>query len=376
MSTPDSFKREAPDSLMLTGFWYRALPSDRVRRSQLHQSMLLETPLLIGREKRGRGKSGRPFALRDACPHRGMPLSYGGFDGAQVECSYHGWRFDAHSGQCQLIPSLTADQKLKVDRIYAGNYACEEQDSFVWVFMPDLGAPGAGFTRRDDPGSTAPRVPTFSSKFRTAYLSADLPCSVDHGIIGLMDPAHGPFVHQAWWWRSRHSIHEKQKQFEPIPNGFRMSAHTPSSNSAPYKLLRLYADADSITTTIDFVLPNLRFEIIRAGKYWFSSLTTVTPITRDHCRIDVVACWNIFLWMPFGPSLLKFVFAKFVEQDRRTMERQSEGLKHNPHLMLIDDADGPAKWYFGLKAAHLEAKRSGAEMKHPMTGPVSLKWRS
>jgi hypothetical protein len=85
-----------------------------------------------------------------------------------------------------------------------------------------------------------------------------------------MDPAHGPFVHQAWWWRSRHSIHEKQKNFEPIPMGFRMSAHTPSSNSAPYKLLRLYADADSITTTIDFVLPNLRLETIRAGKYWFS----------------------------------------------------------------------------------------------------------
>ena len=118
----------------------------------------------------------------------------------------------------------------------------------------------------------APRVPTFSEKYKLAYLTADLPCSVDHGIIGLMDPAHGPFVHQAWWWRSRDSIHEKQKNFEPIPNGFRMSAHTPSSNSAPYKLLRLYADAESITTTIDFVLPNLRLETIRAGKYWFSSL--------------------------------------------------------------------------------------------------------
>ena len=140
-----------------------------------------------------------------------------------------------------------------------------------------------------------------------------------------MDPAHGPFVHQAWWWRTQHSIHEKQKNFEPIPYGFRMSAHTPSSNSAPYKLLRLYADADSITTTIDFVLPNLRSEIIRAGKYWFSSLTTVTPITRSQCRIDVVAAWNLFRWIPFGPQLLKFVFAKFVEQDRRTMELQSEG---------------------------------------------------
>jgi hypothetical protein len=120
----------------------------------------------------------------------------------------------------------------------------------------------------------------------------------------------------------------------------------------------------------------LRLETIRAGKYWFSSLTTVTPITRERCRIDVVACWNIFRRVPFGPSLLKFVFAKFVEQDRRTMELQSEGLKTNPHLMLIDDADRPAKWYFGLKAAHLEAKRNGGEMKHPMSGPVTLKWRS
>jgi hypothetical protein len=80
--------------------------------------------------------------------------------------------------------------------------------------------------------------------------------------------------------------------------------------------------------------------------------------------------------VPFAPDLLKFVFAKFVEQDRKTMELQSEGLKHNPHLMLIDDADRPAKWYFQLKQAYLQARRSGAEMQHPMEGPVRLKWRS
>jgi phenylpropionate dioxygenase-like ring-hydroxylating dioxygenase large terminal subunit len=367
----DSPQRQAPDSLMLTGFWYRALPADRFQRNQLHRAMLLEIPLVIGRDRQG-----RPFALRDACPHRGMPLHCGKFDGASLECSYHGWTFDAHNGQCQLIPSLTADQSLKVDRIYAGSYPCEEQDGFVWVYIPDPGPQGAGFSMREEAQEAAPLIEKFSDKYELAYLTADMPVSIDHGIIGLMDPAHGPFVHQAWWWRSRHSIHEKKKNFEPIPYGFRMSAHTPSSNSAPYKLLRLYAAADSITTTIDFVLPNLRRETIRAGKYWFSSLTTVTPITRNQCRIDVVAAWNLFRWLPFGPDLLKFVFAKFVEQDRRTMELQAEGLQHNPHLMLIDDADRPAKWYFGLKAAYLEAKRTGTELRHPMAGPVTLKWRS
>lgn len=356
---------------MLFGFWYRALPSGALSRHQLQKAMLLEIPFVVGRDTEG-----RPFALRDACPHRGMPLSYGRFDGEQVECSYHGWRFDARTGQCRVIPSVTADQKLRIDRIYAGSYACEERDGYVWIFVPEPPAAGAGITKAVAPTTTVPRVPDFGGEFKIAHLTADLPCNVDNGIIGLMDPAHGPFVHQAWWWRTRHSIHEKQKNFEPIPMGFRMSAHTPSSNSAPYKLLRLYAEADAITTTIDFVLPNLRYETIRAGKYWFGSLTTVTPITRDHCRIDVVAKWNIFRWVPFGPELLKFVFAKFVEQDRRTMEQQSEGLRHNPHLMLIDDADRPAKWYFQLKAAYLEAERTRQEMKHPMNGPVTLKWRS
>jgi len=367
----DSPQRQTPDTLMLPGFWYRALPGDRVRGNHLEKAMLLEIPLVLGRDPQG-----RPFALQDACPHRGMPLSCGHFEGAQLECSYHGWRFDAHTGQCQLIPSLTADQKLKVDRIYAGSYACEEYDDFLWVFIPEPGPSGAGFAKRAEPDRPAPRVPTFSEKYKLAYLTSDLPCSVDHGIIGLMDPAHGPFVHQAWWWRTRDSIHEKQKAFEPIPQGFRMSAHAPSSNSAPYKLLKLYADADSITTTIDFTLPNMRWETIRAGKYWFSSLTTVTPITRSQCRIDVVAAWNLFRWFPFGAGLLKFVFAKFVEQDRKTMAQQSEGLKHNPHLMLVDDADRPAKWYFQLKQAHLDARRTGMPMKHPIDGRVTLKWRS
>ena len=364
-------QRQATDALMLTGFWYRALPADRVHRNQLDKATLLEIPLVIGRDRQG-----HPFALRDSCPHRGMPLNSGKFDGENLECPYHGWQFDVHNGQCQLIPSLTSDQTMKVERIYAGSYPCEEQDDFIWVYIPDPGPQGAGFSKPAEACEPAPTIEKFSEKYKLAYLQAEMPVSIDHGIIGLMDPAHGPFVHQAWWWRTRHSIHEKKKNFEPIPNGFRMSAHTPSSNSAPYKLLRLYADADSISTTIDFTLPNIRTETIRAGKYWFSSLTTVTPIARTHCRIDVVAAWNLFRWVPFVPNVLKFVFGKFVEQDRRTMEMQAEGLKHNPHLMLIDDADRPAKWYFQLKAAHLESKRTGQPMKHPMPGPVTLRWRS
>jgi len=353
---------QTADAEMLLGFWYPAFRSAQLRGRKLRTAMLLGVPLVIGRDAQG-----QTFALRDSCPHRGIPLSFGHLDGQLLECCYHGWRFDVNTGQCREIPSLTSDSTLKVERIFAAHFPCQEQDGYVWVYMPDS-------TSQNEPVPPVPRLPVFSPRYRLTHLSAELPCSVDHGIIGLMDPAHGPFVHQAWWWRGRRSIHEKEKIFEPIPNGFRIRAHAPSANSAPYKLLRVYGQP--ITTTIEFMLPNIRIEKIQCGPYWFSSRATVTPVTSDHCRIDFCAAWNIFPRVPFVVSIFRLFARMFLRQDQQTMEKQALGLKHHPKMMLIDDADRPAKWYFQLKAAYLESKRNGQPMKHPIPGPVTLRWRS
>ncbi len=108
------------DAGFLWDFWYPALRSEEIHGLKLATAMLLEVPLVLGRTG-----DGCAFAMRDACPHRGIPLSYGRFDGKAVECSYHGWRFDACSGQCMEIPSLTRQDKLKVERVFAGHYPCE-----------------------------------------------------------------------------------------------------------------------------------------------------------------------------------------------------------------------------------------------------------
>jgi phenylpropionate dioxygenase-like ring-hydroxylating dioxygenase large terminal subunit len=345
----------------LWDFWYPAIRRNQISGKRFATAMLLEVPLVLGRTN-----DGVAFAMRDSCPHRGIPLSYGHFDGQSVECSYHGWKFDACSGRCLEIPSVTSQDKLKVDRIFAGHYPCEEHDGYIWVYM---NSPGI---RAQETVPAAPKLATFSEKYKITHLSCDLPSHVDQGIIGLMDPAHGPFVHQSWFWRSKRSIHEKQKQFEPIPNGFRMSPHSPSSNSLPYQLLKKKT-GQPVTTTIDFVLPNRRLEEIRSGNLWFASQTTVTPVRRDLCRIDFVAAWNLF-FLPV--SIFRIFGNTFLRQDQETMIRQAEGLKHDPHLMLIDDADRPAKWYFALKANLLESRRTGVPVRHPMNGPVTLHWRS
>jgi phenylpropionate dioxygenase-like ring-hydroxylating dioxygenase large terminal subunit len=348
-----------PPAELIFGDWYPALRANELRAGKTAKAMLLGVPLLLGRKT-----GGKLFALRDLCPHRGIPLSAGWFDGETVTCKYHGWRFEPCSGQCKEIPSLTSHETLDPTKIFASAFPCEERDGYAWVYPPSPGTGRAGETL-----PPVPELPKFSAKYRSAHLLAELPCNVDHGIIGLMDPAHGPFVHQSWWWRSQASIHEKEKHFEPIPEGFRMSAHAPSGNSAPYKLLGVYGEP--ITTQIDFVLPNRRYETIRCGAKWFSSLTTVTPITASTCRIDVYAAWNVFYHVPFVTSIATFFGARFVQQDQQTMIEQAEGLRFNPGLMLIDDADKPAKWYFALKQARL--KGTG---EHPLSGPVTLHWRS
>ena len=74
---------------LLRGLWYVALPGAELRPGRMVHKTLLGEPLLIGR-----GRGNRVFALRDICPHRGIPLHYGAFDGDTIACCYHGWRFD------------------------------------------------------------------------------------------------------------------------------------------------------------------------------------------------------------------------------------------------------------------------------------------
>jgi phenylpropionate dioxygenase-like ring-hydroxylating dioxygenase large terminal subunit len=353
-------RAEPPDLGFLWDFWYPAIRSDDIRGHNLSKAMLLEVPLVIGRTDEGSA-----FAMRDACPHRGIPLSYGHFDGKNLQCGYHGWEFDACSGRCARIPSLTSHDKLKVERIAAGHFPCAERDGYVWVYVNSQG------TKLPETVAVAPELLKFSDRFKITRLACELPSHVDHGIIGLMDPAHGPFVHQSWFWRSKKSIHAKAKQFEPIPSGFRMSKHSPSTNSLPYQWLKRMTGAP-VTTTIDFVLPNMRFEEIHSGKFWFSSRATVTPVRRDLCRIDFVAAWNL----PLPISVFRAFAKVFLRQDQQTMIQQSEGLKHNPKLMLIDDADRPAKWYFALKQNLIEERRTGVSPPHPIDGPVTLHWNS
>jgi phenylpropionate dioxygenase-like ring-hydroxylating dioxygenase large terminal subunit len=349
-------------SAPLLGFWYPGCLSSDLRHGTLRGVVLLGLPIVVCRTSQG-----KVAALRDICPHRGMPLSFGRMEGERVECAYHGWQFDT-TGRCRGIPALVEDSPIQPEKIGVTSYPCRERDGYVWVFIPDP----------QQPSQTVPDVPPLplpSAPYRKIHISTILDCTIDDGIVGLMDPAHGPFVHQSSWWRTKASIHEKAKTFEPLPRGFRMVPHEPSKNSGPYKLLNFFYGGP-LTTTIDFMLPNQRFEFVQCGSLFVSTRATVTPITEQQCRIDFTAAWNCLGWMPFSKSVFRHFANIFMRQDREAMERQAVGLRYKPALMLIDDADRPAKWYYKLKAAHLASIQTGQPFEHPLKERVTLRWKS
>ena len=57
------------------------------------------------------------------------------------------------------------------------------------------------------------------------------------------------------------------------------------------------------------------------------------------------------------------------------VDLQQRGLKHNPKLMLIDDADTQAKWYYALKKAWAKSNAAGEPFQNPVKART-LRWRS
>ena len=344
------------DDPFLRNLWYFGARAAALKPGALSRVMLLGEPVLIGR-----GRDGEAFALRDICPHRAVPLSAGKTmaDGT-VECPYHGWRFKT-DGACAAIPSLVGGEAVDPAKIRVRSYPVREQDGLIWVYMAVPGQENA-------PPKTAPPKTPFADARPRWIESQTFHCGIDHAVIGLMDPAHAPYVHSHWWWRVKPRV--KAKNYAPLPNGFVMTRHAPTKQA--YKLL-----AADVTTEITFELPSARFENI-AGTFLGQrievvGLTVCTPRDADTTEVTQFFYWPF--WLGFIRPFFMVLGPVFIGDDRKIVELQREGLKFDPALMLIQDADQPAIWYHRLKKAWAESTANGTAFVNPVQGRT-LRWRS
>lgn len=368
MADGDTKQARAPaaDTKFGRGFlhdiWYFAALSSDLKAGKLQRYELLGEPVLLGRDR-----AGKVYALKDICPHRAAPLSAGKLtsepDGAEsVECPYHGWRFRT-DGACAAIPSLVDDQAMDISRIRVRNYPVVESQGLVFVWISS----DPRFT--GEPSEPPPVFPGVVGGRPKLVDRMEFDAHIDHAVVGLMDPAHGPYVHQQWWWRSAKSQHEKAKKFEPREQGFAMVRHEPSKNSRAYAIL-----GGEPLTEITFRIPGMRWEHVTVGKRQVLSLTCLTPLNEAKTKITQIVWSDHPAFLFLGPFIAAGARA-FLRQDGDMVNLQNEGLRYDPALLWIDDADRQAKWYQQLKREWTASRQAGRPFANPVEA-ATLRWRS
>jgi phenylpropionate dioxygenase-like ring-hydroxylating dioxygenase large terminal subunit len=116
----------------LKNSWYVAAWADELA-AQLLPRQILGKPVVMFRRR-----DGQAVALDDRCPHRFAPLHLGRLVDDQIECAYHGLRFDC-SGACTLNPHGNGMIPAKA---LVRSYPVVERYQLLWIWMGEAGKAG------------------------------------------------------------------------------------------------------------------------------------------------------------------------------------------------------------------------------------------
>ncbi|MEZ4301436.1 MAG: aromatic ring-hydroxylating dioxygenase subunit alpha [Polyangiaceae bacterium] len=137
------------------------------------------TPLVLFRDPHG-----KPTALLDRCPHRGVALSLGKVEDGRIECPFHGWKLEA-TGQVCHVP-WNPDAKLAPLR--GVSVPIRELGGQLWVYTDAVETPPTEPEVHESLLDPAIRISGVSVEWRTHWTRA---------MENMLDWPHLPFVHKA-----------------------------------------------------------------------------------------------------------------------------------------------------------------------------------
>jgi phenylpropionate dioxygenase-like ring-hydroxylating dioxygenase large terminal subunit len=112
------------------GYWYPVAFSSQITGKPTGVTLVGER-IMVMRD------AGKVYAMKDRCPHRGVPLSYGSqqFPGT-VTCVYHGWTFDLKTGD--LAAAITDGPNSPIcGKVTQPTFEAAERLGMVWIYVGD-----------------------------------------------------------------------------------------------------------------------------------------------------------------------------------------------------------------------------------------------
>jgi len=148
-----------------------------------------------------------------------------------------------------------------------------------------------------------------------------------------------------------------------------MASHATTTSSPVYRLLGGVPEVE-----IEFRLPGVRLERIRAGTKHVANYTFATPLSPNRTMLTNALYWSmpaLNLLKPVARPLMR----QFLGQDQRVLQDAQKGLDRKPTMVLFGQGDLPSQWYFRLKREALEAGLTGRPFVNPLERR-ELRWRS
>ena len=89
--------------------WARVAAAKDVPPDELHAVHTDAGPVVLANVE------GTIYALEDRCSHQDYPLSAGDVEDGQIECAFHGARFDVCTGRATQLPAITPVRTFEVE---------------------------------------------------------------------------------------------------------------------------------------------------------------------------------------------------------------------------------------------------------------------
>lgn len=112
----------------LRPYWHPIASSDDLPFRHVFHGQLLGQELAVWR-----ADDGHVNIWENRCLHRGVRLSIGINEGAELKCQYHGWRYANRTAGCTYIPAHPADAPAR--RIANRTYPVREAHGLVWTVL-------------------------------------------------------------------------------------------------------------------------------------------------------------------------------------------------------------------------------------------------
>lgn len=293
---------------MLKDYWHIACLAKDIKKKPAAVTLFSKHIVVF------RDYTGKPSAIEDRCAHRNMPLHCGKVIQGELQCPYHGWRYNSQGDVISIPTSAAPTKNSKKPTISIPSYLCYEQDGYIWLCMSEKPAQ-----------ETPPRFEYINNKAWTSFrMQTQFKASVENCLENFLDVPHAAFVHKFWFRASNPKI--VSAEVSELPDGA-IAEYFSESRKKSVVFGFLSDSTTSLKHTDRFIAPSMskvdyRFSDNR--HYIISSFCS--PQTEDISNVFTVITFRYGRFSRLIRCLFEPISRIIIKQDVKALAKQQQNI--------------------------------------------------